>query len=376
MVTQPLVNVAFSSANTTIAAGSLVYGINATSNAVTAGYVLAANQAGANGWLLIAPQSVSSVTINAITFANTVTGSFNVGETVYQSGNTGNVAVGIVSLANSTTVVIDEYLGPFVANTIIHGIASSAGANASSVASYAFTNANFSNASVTAVVLATTRNGAVKGTATDRTATANIMASNTTAIGIYPTSVYPFVPSTKSWVYSSSNNGIVKATVNAVSTGTPGGFKIGAISDSEVIYINTDFIGDNNSNNQPYMGLTINAASYGLPGNTSAGYTSVLSTCLTKAPIAIGTIASLTERNPGLNNTTKPFAVEYEKSIAGFGKPSRIVCHVGNTAGGYTVGEDVTQAVTLPRVTLTIANTTGIFGYSTHETSSKQEATV
>lgn len=364
-VTQPLANITFISANTTIPAGSLVYGINATANVVAAGYAIAANQTGANGTLTISPHTISSMDIDTVFFANTVTGSFNVGELVYQSNGSGNVAVGMVSVANSTHIIVDEAVGPFQSNLTIRGERSSAGANVAAVATYAYVANGWSNASITAVVLASTLNGGEVTAAVDRSATATVMGANSTAAGITNVSANPFVPSQKSWIVSTYSSGTIKSIINAVSTGTPGGFKIGAISNSEIVYINTDKI-------EPYTSLVVDDVAYGLPANTSAGFGSVIASALTKAPIAIGTISSLTERNPGLNNTNKPFAIEYQPSIAGYSKPSRVVLHSSNVNGSYVLGESVTQTVPLDRVTLSILDVTGTFSYNTHETVMQQ----
>ena len=366
-VTQPLARVTFSSSNTSIPAGALVYGINATANVISAGYAITSNQTGSNGVLVLSPHTISSMAIDSVFYANSVTGSFNVGELVYQSNGTGNVAVGMVSVANSTRIIVDEAVGPFQSNTVIRGSISGAGANVSSVNTYAYAPGTWTSTDIVSVILASTGNGGDADVLEDITATGTVVDANTTAVGVYNVSVNPFIPSQKSWVYATHSGGTIKSIVNAVSTGTPGGFKIGAIGDSEIVYLNTDFISGNNSSNLPYLGLTIDDASYGLPANTSAGYSSVIGTALAKQAIAIGTITSLTERNPGLNNTSRPFVIEYQKTIAGFGKTSRINCHLTDLAGGYALGEDVTQVVPINRATLTIANASSSFVSTTHE---------
>ena len=360
-VTQPLARVTFSSSNTSIPAGSLVYGINATANVIAAGYAITSNQTGSNGVLVVSPHTISDMAIDTVFFANSVTGSFSVGELVYQSNSSGNVAVGMVSVANSTRIIVDEAFGPFQANVMIRGNRSSAGANVAAVTTYAYTSGEWTNTDITAVVLASTMNGGDANTLQDISATGTVVGANATAVGVYGVGVNPFVPSQKSWVYATHSEGTIKSIVNAVSTGTPGGFKIGAIGNTEVIFINTDEI-------SPYANVTVNAASYGLPANTSAGFTSVISSALLKAPITIGSISTLTERNPGLNNTNKPFAFEQQRTVSAFSKPSRVQMHVTGAVGNYNIGEIVTQTVPNDRVTLAVANVTGTFGYTTHET--------
>jgi hypothetical protein len=73
--------------------------------------------------------------INNVQQGNTVTGSFAVGESVYQSNTMGGVrtANGVVFAANSTHVQLRQIEGTFLTNTYVYGISSNAYANTSSV---------------------------------------------------------------------------------------------------------------------------------------------------------------------------------------------------------------------------------------------------
>lgn len=76
-----------------------------------------------------------TITINSVGQGNTVTGSFAVGERVYQANTLGgvNTANGTVFVANSTQIQIRVVAGSWLANTTIYGATSNAYANASSV---------------------------------------------------------------------------------------------------------------------------------------------------------------------------------------------------------------------------------------------------
>lgn len=73
--------------------------------------------------------------INNIQQGNTVTGSFAVGESVYQSNTMGGVrtANGVVFTANSTHVQLRQIEGTFLTNVYTYGISSNAYANTSSI---------------------------------------------------------------------------------------------------------------------------------------------------------------------------------------------------------------------------------------------------
>lgn len=524
---QPLTNVIVSSANTTFAADDLVYGTNSINGVITAGFVVTANNT--SGQLLLSPHSVSKINIGSITVANTSTGSFVLGETVYQTNSTGNAAVGIIVQANSTYTIVDQYVGPFISGQIILSKNYPTTANAVSVTSYAYESNNFSNTSVTKILKGETLSGAVKSSAVGRTQSANVIGANTTAVGVYPLilsgvtiintaggfscdsaslfhnqtitltgtnsntgnvyvtltnvsatntsggftcdtpthinltpnqlvkvsgtnigtgtisgfsnpttykiSIVPtantfrlttvadaaitttagtltynfgidlttqnsltykisatnesntftlqtasggsltsvvgipvgwtytlsqsFTSSAKAWVYSPNNQSTSLTTF--VSTGYPGGFKVGAVTDTEQIVLSNVLISSANSSGGLYTGLTINAANYGFPANTTSGYTSVIATTFNRQPYTIGRILSLTERNPGFNNTAKPFDIEIEKNIAAYYKRDTIVCDINTGVGGFSVGELITQSVSLPRATLGVSSVTGTF---------------
>ena len=373
-VKQPLVNVAFSSANVTFANGSLVYGVNSTGGYIAGGFILSANQANTTGWLLISPHSVANVGLDTLTSANVVSGSFVTGETVYQSNASGNAAVGVIVYANSTAATIDQRFGPFTANTLLIGNTSNCTANVTTVSTLAFNNTNFSDASITKIYANATTNGAVTSTVTDRTATGIVVGSNSQAVGLYSiANVFVADSLNRNYIYDTTTD--ARAIVTIISSGNPGGFKIGGISNTEIVYIGSDKLASNNSGNVSIMSVNLNAnnsnaasnTGYGFPRLPAANSSSVIGTALTKLPLTIGSIISLTERNPGNDNTAQPFVVEIEKAIAAFGKREKINLNITNQTAGFRDGELATQSIISPAISANVGSVSGTFDTSGRE---------
>lgn len=367
-VVQPLVNVSFSSANVTFANGSLVYGVNSTGGYVTGGFVLSSNQSAGAGWLLISPHSVANVTIDTVTNANTISGSFAQGEVVYQTNSSGNAAVGVIVYANSSTATIDQRFGPFNTNTLLRGKTSNCTANVATVSTLAFSNTNFSNASITTLYANATTNGATKSTVTDITATGLVIGSNNQAVGVYGVTNAFFADNANhNFIYDTVTN--ASAIVTLISSGSPGGFKIGGISNTETVFVGADRLNSNNSGNVSFMSIRLNAsnsnaasnAGYGFSRLPAANVSSVIGTALTKLPLTIGSIISLTERSPGNDNTAQPFVVEIEKAIAAYGKREIINLNITNQTSGFRDGELATQSIISPAISANVGSVTGTF---------------
>ena len=361
---QPLATVSFSTANTTFASGNLVYGVNSSLGVIASGVVLNVSQALGTGTMLLSPHTTAKISVDTLLAPNTVTGSFSVGEYVYQAGFAGNTAVGSVVLANASHIVVDQRFGPFANGATIYGSDSGCRANAATVSEVSLSNAHFTNTSIARIVLAETNLGGLKTAVTNDTATANVVGSNSAAVGVFQIT-NSFKSGTGALVYSANSSGTAEVTVT--SSGYPGSFKIGAITDTETVYVGTDGLGSNNTSNASFLTIPLNSTAYGFTGGPSANLSSVLATAFSKTPITIGSILSLTERNPGYDNTAKPFIVEIEQTIASYGKRSIINCSTTTPVGFFKVGELVTQAVMLPAVNVAVTSVTGTFDYSHRE---------
>lgn len=373
-VKQPLVNVAFSSANVTFANGSLVYGVNSTGGYIAGGFILNANQVTTTGSLLISPHSIANVGLDTLTNANVVSGSFVTGEVVYQSNASGNAAVGVIIYANSSAATIDQRFGPFTTNTLLIGNTSNCTANVTTVSTLAFNNTNFSNASITQIYANVTTNGAITSTVTDITATGIVVGSNSQAVGLYSiANVFVADSFNRNYIYDTTTD--ARAIVTIISSGNPGGFKIGGISNTEIVYIGSDKLASNNSGNVSIMSVNLNAnnsnaasnTGYGFPRLPAANISSVIGTALTKLPLTIGSIISLTERNPGNDNTAQPFVVEIEKAIAAFGKREINNLNITNQTAGFRNGELATQSIINPAISANVGSVSGTFDTSGRE---------
>jgi hypothetical protein len=365
-VVQPLTNVSFSTANTTFSAGDLVYGTtNTTSQVLATGFVLSVSQAVGSGTMVISPHTTAAANIDSVQFANTMTGSFIIGESVYQSNSSGNAAVGTVVKANSSYIVLDQRYGPFANGQLIIGSTSGARANAASVDIRAFDNTNFSNTNITRLLVGETTGGAYKTGASDISASANVVGSNTGAVGVFEVT-NSFKGGSHAWLYSPYNGAVADITVT--SSGYPGQFKIGAIGNTEVVYLGSDLLSANAAPNTTFLELPLDSSTYGFAANTSANLSSVLASAFSKNAYTIGTVLTLTERNPGYDNTAKPFVVEIEQIVASYGKRSRFTVGIANNVGMFGVGERVTQSINLPVANVAVTNASGTFDFSIRET--------
>ncbi len=96
-------------------------------------------------------------------------------------------------------------------------------------------------------------------TYTNVTATGTVTGSNGTAVGLHNLTNTFYANGV---VVSSAN---LIANTKSISTGSGANFGIGSLSDTEVVYLFTDFIGGNNVNNVPYLNMIISG------GNSNTG---------------------------------------------------------------------------------------------------------
>lgn len=368
-ITQPMANVPYTAATGLFANGMFVYGIDASTmpanTTISAGYILKFTQNNTNeGWLLISPRTVSNVSISSIQNpANT--GSFRLGEKVYQVNpiTNANNAVGSVVGATSSRVQIDVASGTFVTNRVIVGSLSNCISNAISIATYnqPFTNSDISHIVTPSYALVAIRNAA----ATNKTASGKVVGANNNAVGIYDVDgANPFVNAFSNYIISSKSN--IIANVGLISTGDPGGFDVASLTDTETIFISTDFISDNNIFDEAYLTLNLNADDYGFPKYPSGNISTVLDVCFSRATLEIGTIASLTNINPGSNNTAIPFIRVYEKNIALHDRRN-FTLMLSSVSKPFVLGEQIIQSFPDGAMTLTIAGATGSFNASGRE---------
>jgi hypothetical protein len=161
-----------------------------------------------------------------------------------------------------------------------------------------------------------------------------------------------------------SNTGTI-ANVVAVSAGTGANFEVGSISDSETIYLNTDRLAGNgtftNAVSQAFMTIPINNAEYGFDKNPAGNSASVIFDCLNFDAFTIGTIARITEINPGAGYTVDPYVIVDQPYLSGFGKGDFIMEITDGNERPFIVGERLLQTNTLlSKTTLILDDETGL----------------
>ena len=99
---------------------------------------------------------------------------------------------------------------------------------------------------------------------------------------------------------------------------------------------------------------------YGFPKDPNGDYTTILDNVLTRFSGTVGTVASLSDINPGNNYNFDPFTSVYTKGIAKYQRKD-IVVNIINKNGTFITGENVNQTVALAGQQLNFASNTGPF---------------
>ena len=99
---------------------------------------------------------------------------------------------------------------------------------------------------------------------------------------------------------------------------------------------------------------------YGFPKDPNGDYTTILDNVLTRFSGTVGTIASLSDVNPGNNYNFDPFTAVYTKGIAKYNRKD-IVVNLENKNGLFVIGENVNQTVALAGQQLTMSSNSGPF---------------
>ncbi len=93
---------------------------------------------------------------------------------------------------------------------------------------------------------------------------------------------------------------------------------------------------------------------YGLPGDVNADIDSIIDSALTTAVFTIGTIASLTGLNPGSGYNENPCNLAYHGFVAEYNKRDFNI-EIANTTGTFAVGELLQQSIPVTTALLTFS---------------------
>ena len=94
---------------------------------------------------------------------------------------------------------------------------------------------------------------------------------------------------------------------------------------------------------------------FGFPKLADGDLTTIINLVLTRFSTTIGTIASLTNINPGSNNNASPYVLIIERAIAGFGRKNFSLT-LDSVTRPFLVGEEITQNINEPAVTLQVTD--------------------
>ena len=149
------------------------------------------------------------------------------------------------------------------------------------------------------------------------------------------------------------------ANLSSISIGSYAAYGVSSITDTEVVQINTNYIGANNSSNIPFLQVLLSANSYGFPSNPSANANTIMLSALTYANLTIGTIDGIITTNPGTNYNIVPDTLTYQPYIAGYRKRDYVIT-TANNSGSFVAGEKVLQgSIPITSTQLAVTNASG-----------------
>lgn len=320
---------------------TMIFGVNSTPAIVAAGYVYGGDVTGLTKYLSISVHDAANVVISGITNASP-SGSFIVHETVYQLDPdlSSNTFIGTVVDANSSSVLIDVTVGALSTSLKLVGASSNCSAN---VDSFVLINGSFEEADNIVTASNSATGNCIIDVVTDETATGLIVGSNNNAVGLYSIENNFRAPEEFQKAYIKNVDKTKTANIFFVSSGNPGGFAIGAITDTEEVFLNTDFVGGNNTNDITYLSIGLNGSNSGvgfidsitiLDGGT--GYSNVDAVSFTGGTPTLPAQATV---NTYSNGTIESIQV----TVAGSGyysTPSISISTVGGSGANLQVNAD------------------------------------
>lgn len=163
-------------------------------------------------------------------------------------------------------------------------------------------------------------------------------------------------------------NNTTTGTISKVSAGHGAGFNIGSLANEESVFRNTDLLSANtqprlDANNnpmtiEPMLDVPLNAYAYGFTKNPQANSADTIWSSLNYQVLQIGTIATLTNINPGEDYDENPMVLVYEPAIGAARRYDYLISYA-NASGNFFQGENVYQTSNTSDVwTVTVADGT------------------
>jgi len=103
---------------------------------------------------------------------------------------------------------------------------------------------------------------------------------------------------------------------------------------------------------------------YGFPKSPQAGLYNLLSDVLAVNTFTLGTIASLTAINPGIDYNADPFVLVRDNVIAGFNRKNFNI-GINNLSGSFNAGDTITQQLSQSGVSFSVGTTSGTYANGT-----------
>ena len=103
---------------------------------------------------------------------------------------------------------------------------------------------------------------------------------------------------------------------------------------------------------------------YGFPKSPQAGLYNLLSDVLNVNTFTLGTIASLTAINPGIDYNADPFVLVRDNVIAGFNRKNFNI-GINNLSGSFNAGDTITQQLSQSGVSFSVGTTSGTYANGT-----------
>ena len=399
-VYQPLANITFNSSNTAFTLGQLVVGANSTAN-LSYGRIVEKNQAAITGtatanstsnsvigvgttfstqlanndyikfqactsvFQIYSVNSNTSITLTTYgpnVASNTMTAANGNFKVIVTSGNWGNAdriagssaligsytnvtAYGTVIGSNSGAVGLTNTVNSFTASdyNFIYGATSNVYANVSLVGTG--TGANFDIGSLTDEETVYINTDLIGGNnSIDTVPLTGTVSCNSTSTQVNGTSTsFTTELYEGAYIIFSSNSTV---------------FQINTISNNTILNLRTTGINISSNSfsitNGAFLTTPINALKYGFPQYPTGNSSTLINLALSRGSYQLGTIASLTNINPGSGYNINPFVLVRDVAIAGFNRRNLHLV-IDSQTGTFTDNEELIQNYSTPSFTLQVS---------------------
>lgn len=351
----------------------------------------------------IVDETVSAKIIKAsddllLTVSNSI-GTFEVGQTIYQTNGTVDFANGIIKEFNISggegSIVVSQYNGIFDTNYDVKIYESDGNCeleNFTTTLAIKINNEKSVQVTVntdvndTSLLIFTTGNTSGIQSGDQILSSSNTQVVNTTinafvnsvvnstaittdidVIVSNGTSVLTFLDITNNDFIS---NSIVRAIadesgtsfiIDNMSLGSGADYDLIDVQTSEEVLINTDLISGNNVYGIPYLSVGLSDGSYGFHKNPNANSSSYLAEILDFNLLEIGSISGAITSNPGQSYTQAPIALVVEPAVRSLSLRDYVLT-ISEVPGTIKVGDTITQNVgDITKTIITVSNASGFY---------------